>query len=113
MSEKVKGGLGKAAFVMGIISVILALLPMFSAFFLLINWLVFVTAAVGIILGVLAITKNQQKAIVGTALNVIAIIAYFILVNSDFMAEKAAEDAADAVKGAVELSSNYSDDFEF
>jgi hypothetical protein len=113
MSEKVKGGLGKAAFVMGIISVILALLPMFSAFFLLINWLVFVTAAVGIILGVLAITKNQQKAIVGTALNVIAIIAYLILVNSDFMAEKAAKDAAGAVKGAVEYSSKYSGGLEF
>lgn len=108
MSTKTAGGLGKAAFVLGIISVVLALLPVLSAWFLVINWLVFLTAGVGIILGVIAIMKNQQKAITGTALNVIAIVAYLLLVNSDFMAKKAVEDVASTAGTAIEMANKYS-----
>jgi hypothetical protein len=67
-----------------------------------------IVAIVGVILGVFGIIKNQQKAIVGTALNVLAVILYIVIGNSDYMAEKAAKDAADTVSSAVEMSRSVS-----
>lgn len=112
MAEKVKGGFGKSTFVLGIIAVIMALLPLLSAWFLLINWLLWIVAIVGVVLGVVGIVKNQQKAIVGTALNVLAVILYIVIGNSDFMAEKAAKDVSSTVKVAADMSKNAYDAYD-
>ena len=104
MEEKVKGGLGKASFVLGIIAVIFALLPVLSPWFMVISWLVYVIAFVGVILGVIAILKKQQKAILGTALCVAAVVAFILIGNSDWMAERTLESAASALDGVKSLS---------
>ena len=75
------------------------------------------TAGVGIILGIIAVVKKQQKAILGLALCVIAAIAYPLVLKSDYIQKKTVENAAEAVGGLVkagtdlarETSSNYSD----
>ena len=104
MEEKVKGGLGKASYVLGIIAVIFALLPVLSPWFLVISWLVYVVGIVGAILGAIAIVKKHQKAIIGTALCVGAIVVFMILVRSDWMAKRSAESAASAIESTMGLA---------
>ncbi len=104
MEEKVKGGLGKASYVLGIIAVIFALLPVLSPWFLVISWLVYVVAIVGAILGVIAIVKKQQKAILGTALCVVSVVAFMLIVSSDWMAKRSAESAASAIENTMGLA---------
>lgn len=94
------GKLGKAAFVLGIIALVFVFLPFISVWFVFLNWLAIPLAGVGIILGVLAVVKKQQKAILGLALCVIAAIAYPLVLKSDALQKKAVEDTA-KVAGAV------------
>ena len=94
------GKLGKAAVVLGIIALVFTLLPFISVFFVFLNWLAIPTAGVGIILGVIAVVKKQQKAILGLALCVIAAIAYPLVLKSDALQKKAVEDTA-KVAGAI------------
>ena len=94
------GKLGKAAFVLGIIALVFSLSPFLSTWFIILNWLAIPIAGVGIILGVLAVVKKQQKAILGLALCVIAAIAYPLVLKSDALQKKAVEDTA-KVAGAV------------
>lgn len=108
MEEKVKGGLGKASYVLGIIAVIFALLPVLSPWFLVISWLVYVVGIVGAILGAIAIVKKHQKAILGTVLCVGAIVVFMILVRSDWMAKRAAESAANAIENTVGAAKSLS-----
>lgn len=104
MAEKVKGALGSCSFAFGIISIILAVLPLISAWFLAINWLLWIFAVIGLILGIVGIIKNQKKSIAGSVLCVLSVVAYFVLLNSDFMAEKAVEDVANTTKSLIELT---------
>ena len=90
------GKLGKAAVVLGIIALVFTLLPFISVWFVFLNWLAIPTAGVGIILGIIAVVKKQQKAILGLALCVIAAIAYPLVLKSDALQKKAAEDVAQA-----------------
>lgn len=107
MAEKVEGKLGKWSLIMGVIGVILALLPFASAWFLLINWLVFIFAGIGALLGIFGYMKNQKRALAGIIASVIAIAAYFMTANC--VADNAVKGAANAIHGAMSMASSYSE----
>jgi hypothetical protein len=80
-TQKVSGGFSKAAMIFGIISVVFALLPMLSAWFMFLTGLNYVLASIGILCGVLAIVKSQNlvKSIVGVVLCVLALCTPWFL----------------------------------
>ena len=101
------GKLGKAAFVLGIIALVFSLSPFLSTWFIILNWLAIPIAGVGIILGVLAVVKKQQKAILGLALCVIAAIAYPLVLKSDALQKKAVEDTAKVAGAVVNMAGQH------
>lgn len=88
---------------MGIISVVFALLPLVSAWFMLLTTVNYVLAPVGIICGVVALIKSQNlvKSIVGLVLCVVAISLPFL------MAELYLESAAESVGNAMDMLGNF------
>lgn len=88
---------------MGIISVVFALLPLVSAWFMLLTTVNYVLAPVGIICGVVALIKSQNlvKSIVGLVLCVVAICLPFL------MAELYLESAAESVGNAMDMLGNF------
>jgi FtsH-binding integral membrane protein len=105
MAENANGKLGKASLVLGIIAIVFTLLPLLSVWFLVISsWLVWLLAVVGLILAIIAVVKNQKNSIAGIAACVISIVLYFVVLNSDAMAERAANDVAGAIGTAMEIS---------
>ncbi len=112
--EKVNGKLGKASLVLGIIAVIFTLLPLLSVWFLVISsWLVWLLVAIGLILGIFAVIKKQNKSIAGLVANILAIILYFVVLNSDAMAERAAKDAANVIDTAITISDKTYDELDY
>lgn len=97
-NQKKNGGWCKASVVFGVISIILALLPLVSAWFMFVSALNYVLAPIGIICGVVAIVKsyNVVKSIVGLVLCVLALCAPMLL------AEYYLASAADSVGNALE-----------
>ena len=89
--------------VLGIISVVFALLPLVSAWFMLLTTVNYVLAPVGIICGVVALIKSQNlvKSIVGLVLCVVAISLPFL------MAELYLESAAESVGNAMDMLGNF------
>lgn len=88
---------------MGIISVVFALLPLVSAWFMLLTTVNYVLAPVGIICGVVALIKSQNlvKSIVGLVLCVVAICLPFL------MAELYLDSAAESVGNAMDMLGNF------
>ena len=88
---------------MGIISVVFALLPLVSAWFMLLTTVNYVLAPVGIICGVVALIKSQNlvKSIVGLVLCVVAICLPFL------MAELYLDSAAESVGNAMDMLNNF------
>lgn len=88
---------------MGIISVVFALLPLVSAWFMLLTTVNYVLAPVGIICGVVALIKSQNlvKSIVGLVLCVVAISLPFL------MAELYLDSAAESVGNAMDMLGNF------
>ena len=101
------GKLGKAAFVLGIIALVFSLSPFLSTWFIILNWLAIPIAGVGIILGVLAVVKKQQKAILGLALCVIAAIAYPLVLKTDYIQKKTVENAAEVAGAVVNMAGQH------
>ena len=89
--------------VLGILSVVFALLPLVSAWFMLLTTVNYVLAPVGIICGVVALIKSQNlvKSIVGLVLCVVAICLPFL------MAELYLESAAESVGNAMDMLGNF------
>lgn len=79
--KKKNGGWCKAAVVFGVISIIFALLPLVSAWFMFVTALNYFLAPLGIICGIVAIVKsyNTVKSIVGLVLCVLALCAPILL----------------------------------
>ena len=102
-NQKKNGGWCKASVVFGVISIILALLPLVSAWFMFVTALNYVLAPIGIICGVVAIVKsyNVAKSIVGLALCILALCAPILL------AEYYLASAADSVGNALETISSF------
>lgn len=100
-TTKKKGGLGKASVVLGVISLVLALLPLMSGWFLMISWLMYLTVGLGLLLGIIAVVKKQSNAIVGIVLNVVALVMPFFLAET--YAERGLESASKATSGMLEL----------
>ena len=102
-NQNVKGGWCKASMVLGIISVVFALLPLVSAWFMFLTTVNYVLAPVGIICGVVALIKSQNlvKSIVGLVLCVVAICLPFL------MAELYLESAAESVGNAMDMLGNF------
>lgn len=73
--------------VLGVISLILALLPLVSGWFLMISWLIYILAPLGLIFGIIAIVKKQPKAVVATIVCAVALLLPLLL-------DKTYEDAA-------------------
>ena len=79
-NKKKSGGWCKASMVLGVITVIFALLPLASAWFLFLTTFNYLLAPIGVLCGIVAIVKSQNsvKSIVGLLLCVLALcIPYF------------------------------------
>ena len=103
------GKLGKWAVAMGIIALLFALAPLASTWFVFLNWLAIPFAAIGLILGIIGVIKKHKKAIIGLILCAVAGAAYPLVLKSDYMEKKAAEDAAaaaEAVGSLVKMSTD-------
>ena len=83
--EQVKknGGWSKASLVLGIITMIFALLPMLSGWLMFLTIINYALALVGVICGVVAIVKRQKlaKSIIGLILCVLAVCMPFIFAD--------------------------------
>ena len=81
-NKKKSGGWCKASMVLGVITVIFALFPLVSAWFLFLTTFNYLLAPIGVLCGIVAIVKSQNsvKSIVGLLLCVLALcIPYFFI----------------------------------
>lgn len=102
-NQNVKGGWCKASLVLGVIAMIFALLPLASAWFMLLTGVNYLLAPIGIICGVVALVKSQnlKKSIIGMVLCIVALCLPF------FLAEFYVESAAESVGNAMDMLSNF------
>lgn len=104
------GKLGKRGFVLGVITAVLAMLPLISVWFLVItSWLVPLLAVIGLVLGVIAYVKKQPKAIHAVVACVAAFALFVFVNNSDAVEKKAEKAAAGLVKDAIDDYNRYDD----
>lgn len=112
-TENKKGGWAKAAYILGIIAIIFALLPLLSIWFIFLTTLNYIIVPLCVIFGVIAFIKaqNMKKTIIGVALGVLAICLPWILEDQyTKSAEESVSNAASAIKGlhdAASASSSY------
>ena len=97
-NQKVKTGGSKGAMTMGFITLIFSLLPLLSAWCMLLTSFNYFLAPLGVIFGVVAIIKSQPKtkAIIGILLCALAFCMPYLL------AEQYAASAVESVSNAVE-----------
>lgn len=105
MEEKKSGGWSKASMVLGIISIIFALLPLLSAWFMFLTAINYVLTPIGVICGIVSIVKSQNisKSVIGLVLCVLAFCAPIFL--AELYLESAVEttvNTLDAVGTLVE-----------
>lgn len=102
-TQKVSGGFSKAAMIFGIISVVFALLPMLSAWFMFLTILNYLLAPLGVICGIIAIVKSQNltKSIIGIILCILAICAPLLL------AECYLESTVESAGNMLDFMSNF------
>lgn len=103
--QNVGGGWSKASLVLGVISAVLALLPLVSAWFMLLIGINYLLVPIGIICGVVAIVKSQNltKSVIGLVLCVLAILLPFIM--AEMYVESSLEtvgNSMDAIGGFLE-----------
>jgi hypothetical protein len=103
METKKTPGLVKATLILGILSLVVVLLPLMSAWFWLIWWMRWVFAVPAVICGVLAITKKYdlKKVIIGLA----GVVLAFILPS--MMKEAYAKAAVETAKNTASAVTNY------
>ena len=104
METQKSTGLVKATLVLGVLSLVFALLPLLSGWFLLLMWLRWVLGIAAIVCGIIALVKkhyDMKRTIIGLALVVAAIVVPIACAES--YAETAAESAGNLVKGTMEL----------
>lgn len=106
-NQKVAGGWCKASLVFGVIAMVFALLPLLSAWFMILTSLNYLIVPVGIICGIVAIIKSQNlvKSIVGLVLCLLAICLPLLL------AEYYLESTVDSIDGMFDMI-NMLDSFE-
>lgn len=102
-TKKVNGGWCKASMVLGTIAIVLALLPLLSAWFMMLTFLNYLIAPLGVICGIVAIVKSQNmtKSIIGLVLCVLALCLPWI------MADLYVESAADSVSNAMNMLDSF------
>lgn len=102
-NQKVNGGWSKASMVFGVISMILALLPLLSAWFMVLAFANYFIATMGIICGIIAIVKSQNltKSIIGLILCVLALCLPWIL------ADLYMESTADSIGNAMNMLDSF------
>ena len=93
----------KASMVFGVISMILALLPLLSAWFMMLTFINYLIAPLGVICSIVAIVKSQNmtKSIIGLVLCVLALCLPWILTDL-YM-----ESAADSIGNAVDMLESF------
>ncbi len=96
-TKKVNGGWCKASMVLGTIAIVLALLPLLSAWFMMLTFLNYLIAPLGVICGIVAIVKSQnvKKSIIGLVLCVLALCLPWII--PDLYLESAANSAGNVM----------------
>ena len=88
----------------GVLSLVFALLPLLSGWFLLLMWLRWVLGIAAIVCGIIALVKkhyDMKRTIIGLALVVAAIVVPAVCAES--YADTAAESAGNLIKGSMEL----------
>ena len=101
--QKTNDGWSKATMVLGIISVIFAILPLISAWFMFLTAINYLLSPIGIICGVIAIIKSQNvtKSIVGLVLCILAICAPL------FLAEYYLDSTVDSVSNILDIIEEF------
>lgn len=75
-------GMAKASIVLGIVSLCLNLLPLISAWFLMISWISWICIILAIVFGIIGIVKGAKKpAIIGLVITLVAILFPVIFAN--------------------------------
>lgn len=101
--QKVNGGWCKASVVIGVIAMVLTLLPLASAWFMILTSVNYVLVPIGVICGIVAIVKSQNLivAIVGLVLCILALFMPYFL--SDYYLASAAESVGNMVDSIDKL----------
>ena len=104
-NKNVKSGWATASLVFGIIALVLALLPLLSAWFLILSGLNWGIVPISVICGVVAIVKSQNlvKSIVGIVIGVFALCMPFIF------AEQYVKSSVDSVGNMLETVDKLTD----
>jgi hypothetical protein len=110
METQKSTGLVKATLVLGVLTLVFALLPLLSGWFLLLMWLTWILGPAAIICGVIALVKKQydmKKTIIGLVL----VVAAFVLprVMEESYVKSAGESAGRALKGTMELTKSLNE----
>ena len=97
-NQQKKGAWSKASKVLGIISIIFALLPLASAWCMILTAFNYVLAPIGILCGIVALCKSQNSttAIIGIVLCALAIFAPYLL--AEYYVESAASSIGNLMK---------------
>lgn len=106
MEEKKDGGLCKAAFVLGIISIVFALLPLLSAWFMFLTAINYILTPVGLICGIIALVKSQNttKSVIGIVLCVLAFFAPILL--AEYYLASAVETTVNVLDSVGDITNN-------
>ena len=96
------GKLGISSFVIGVIAVVMAFLPYVLPWSILFNWLLLPLAPVGIILGIIGVVKRQVRSLRGLLLCIVAIVAYFLMINNDYITHKASNSSTELVNSIIQ-----------
>lgn len=107
MERGVNGGWSKATLAFGIIAIIFAILPLISAWFLLLLWIVWVALVGAIVCGIVTVVKKQDiiRAGIGVALCVFALLMPRMFAEQ--YAESAVDTASNAAKSVNDMAGNY------
>ena len=96
-NESNVAGLAKASVVLAIVSLCLNLLPLVSAWFLMLGWVSWICTVLAIIFGIIGVVKGSMKiSIIGLAIALIAIL--FPIVLSNLYIESAVESTANTLE---------------
>ena len=92
-------GCSHASMTLGIMSMVFALLPLLSAWFMFLTFINYLLAPIGTICGIVGIVKSQNltKSVIGLVLCVLAICTPFIL------GEYYMESAADSLENLLDV----------
>ena len=111
-NENVGSGWFKASIVLGVIAVIIALLPLLSAWLMFLTFVNYLVVPIGVICGVVAIVQSQNlaKSIIGIILCVLGLLLPFVLAERYIVSS--IESVGSVLEQSAKKTSGLFEDFE-